>query len=156
LTFVAPRPSRLVHSGILAKKTMGGGVGENMTEANLYAVLTILAFIFILPISLAVESPALIASTIKAATASGITPSYLWMQSLMAGAFYYLYNEVAFLALGRVNPVTHAVGNTIKRVVIIIASVIAFKTPISTLGVIGSSIAIAGTLLYSLAKSKFG
>ena len=31
--------------GILAKKTMGGGVGENMTEANLYAVLTILAFI---------------------------------------------------------------------------------------------------------------
>ena len=63
---------------------------------------------------------------------------------------------VSFLALGRVNPVTHAVGNTIKRVVIIIASVIAFKTPISTLGVIGSSIAILGTLLYSLAKSKFG
>jgi len=52
--------------------------------------------------------------------------------------------------------VTHAVGNTIKRVVIIVASVIAFKTPISTLGVIGSSIAIAGTLLYSLAKNKFG
>jgi solute carrier family 35 protein E1 len=156
--FIAAMGSNLSSAlrGILAKKTMGGGVGENMTEANLYAVLTILAFIFILPISLAVESPALIASTIKAATASGITPSYLWMQSLMAGAFYYLYNEVAFLALGRVNPVTHAVGNTIKRVVIIIASVIAFKTPISTLGVIGSSIAIAGTLLYSLAKSKFG
>ena len=76
--------------------------------------------------------------------------------SLLAGAFYYLYNEVAFLALGRVNPVTHAVGNTIKRVVIIIASVIAFNTPISTLGVIGSAIAITGTLLYSLAKSKFG
>ena len=65
-------------------------------------------------------------------------------------------NEVAFLALGRVNPVTHAVGNTIKRVVIIIASVIAFKTPISGLGIIGSAIAIFGTLLYSLAKSKFG
>ena len=47
-------------------------------------------------------------------------------------------------------------SNTIKRVVIIIASVIAFKTPISTLGVIGSTIAIIGTLLYSLAKSKFG
>ena len=135
---------------------MGGGVGENMSEANLYAVLTILAFIFILPISFAVESPAMIGSTIKAATAAGFSPSYLWVQSLLAGAFYYLYNEVAFLALGRVNPVTHAVGNTIKRVVIIIASVIAFKTPISTLGVIGSSIAIAGTLLYSLAKSKFG
>ena len=95
-------------------------------------------------------------ATIKAATATGLTSKYLWTQSLLAGAFYYLYNEVAFLALGRVNPVTHAVGNTIKRVVIIIASVIAFKTPISALGVIGSTIATIGTLLYSLAKSKFG
>jgi hypothetical protein len=50
----------------------------------------------------------------------------------LGGASYYAYNEVAFLALGKVNPVTHAVGNTIKRVVIIVASVIAFKTPMST------------------------
>ena len=127
-----------------------------MTEANLYAVLTILAFIAIVPISLAIESPAMIMSTINSALAGGFTPGYLWKQSILAGAFYYLYNEVAFLALGRVNPVTHAVGNTIKRVVIIIASVIAFNTPISRLGVIGSSIAITGTLLYSLAKNKYG
>jgi len=156
--FIAAMGSNLSSAlrGILAKKTMGGGVGENMTEANLYGVLTILAFIAMVPISLLVESPTMVMSTIKAATASGLSAKYLWTQSLMAGAFYYLYNEVAFLALGRVNPVTHAVGNTIKRVVIIIASVIAFKTPISTLGIIGSSIAIMGTLLYSLAKSKFG
>jgi len=156
--FIAAMGSNLSSAlrGILAKKTMGAGVGENMTEANLYAVLTILAFIAMVPISLAVESPALVSATISKALAAGFSAKYLWVQSLMAGAFYYLYNEVAFLALGRVNPVTHAVGNTIKRVVIIIASVIAFKTPISTLGVIGSSIAIFGTLLYSLAKSKFG
>jgi len=156
--FIAAMGSNLSSAlrAILAKKTMGGGVGENMTEANLYAVLTILAFIAMVPISLLIESPAAVMATIKAATATGLTSKYLWTQSILAGAFYYLYNEVAFLALGRVNPVTHAVGNTIKRVVIIIASVIAFKTPISTLGVIGSSIAILGTLLYSLAKSKFG
>lgn len=53
----------------------------------------------------------------------------------------------------QVNPVTHAVGNTIKRVVIIVASVIAFKTPMSTGSIIGSSIAIFGTLLYSLAMN---
>jgi len=156
--FIAAMGSNLSSAlrGILAKKAMGAGIGENMTESNLYAVLTILAFIFCLPISLAVESPAMIGATINSALASGITAKYLWVQSLMAGAFYYLYNEVAFLALGRVNPVTHAVGNTIKRVVIIVASVVAFKTPISGLGIIGSSIAIVGTLLYSLAKSKFG
>ena len=152
--FIAAMGSNVASAlrGILAKKTMGGGVGENMTEANLYGVLTILAFLVMVPISLILEPPAAVMSCIKAATASGLSAKYLWTQSILAGAFYYLYNEVAFLALGRVNPVTHAVGNTIKRVVIIIASVIAFKTPISTLGVIGSSIAIMGTLLYSLAK----
>jgi len=142
--------------GILAKTSMSGGVGENMTEANIYGVLTILATIFLLPVSLLVEPPKVVMASIAAAKASGLTAGYLWKQSMLAGAFYYLYNEVAFLALGRVNPVTHAVGNTIKRVVIIVASVVAFKTPISTLGVVGSSIAILGTLLYSLAKSKFG
>ena len=71
----------------------------------------------------------------------------------LGGLSYYAYNEVAFLALGKVNPVTHAVGNTIKRVVIIVASVVAFKTPMSTGSIIGSSIAIAGTLMYSLAMN---
>jgi len=156
--FIAAMGSNLSSAlrGILAKKTMGAGVGENMTEANLYAVLTILAFIAMVPIALIVEPPAAIAACVNAALGSGLTSAYLWKMSILSGAFYYLYNEVAFLALGRVNPVTHAVGNTIKRVVIIIASVIAFKTPISTLGIIGSTIAILGTLLYSLAKSKFG
>lgn len=34
---------------------------------------------------------------------------------------------VAFLALAEVAPVTHAVTNTVKRVVIILASIIVFK-----------------------------
>jgi solute carrier family 35 protein E1 len=49
--------------------------------------------------------------------------------------------------------VTHAVGNTIKRVVIIAASILVFKNPITLQGYIGSGIAIAGVLLYSLAVS---
>ena len=59
----------------------------------------------------------------------------------------------SFSSHTQVNPVTHAVGNTIKRVVIIVASVIAFKTPMSTGSIIGSSVAIAGTLMYSLAMN---
>jgi solute carrier family 35, member E1 len=73
---------------------------------------------------------------------------------LSSGAFFYLYNEVAFLALDSVHPVTHAVGNTIKRVVIIGASILVFKNPITMQGYIGSAIAIAGVLLYSLAVEK--
>merc|ERR1712127_287526 len=91
----------------------------------------------------------------KALVASGeFTNKSLSTLIALSGATYYLYNEVAFLALGKVNPVTHAVGNTIKRVVIIVASVIAFKTPMSTGSIIGSTIAILGTLLYSLAMNS--
>ena len=75
--------------------------------------------------------------------------------SMLSGAYYYLYNEVAFLALNAVAPVTHAVGNTIKRVVIILASVIVFGNKLTPLGAAGSAIAIFGTLLYSLAKNKY-
>lgn len=62
--------------------------------------------------------------------------------------------QVAFLALDSVHPVTHAVGNTIKRVVVIAASILVFKNPVTTQGYIGSAIAVAGVLLYSLAVEK--
>ena len=120
-----------------------------------YGVLTILAFLMILPMSLALESPTAIASAWSAALASGHTAASLARTVAASGAFYYLYNEVAFLALSEVAPVTHAVGNTVKRVVIILASVVAFRTPISGLGALGSAIAIFGTLAYSLAKNKY-
>jgi len=54
-----------------------------------------------------------------------------------------------------VAPVTHAVTNTVKRVVIILASILVFRTPITLLGSIGSGLAILGALLYSLAKGKY-
>lgn len=75
--------------------------------------------------------------------------------SAFSGLAFYLYNEASFLALNRLSPVTHSVANTLKRVVIIVASCIVFKTPMSLLGGIGSGIAVLGTLLYSLAKKSY-
>ncbi|ACI64283.1 predicted protein [Thalassiosira pseudonana CCMP1335] len=140
--------------GVLSKKTMSGKqIGENLDAQNLYAVLTAMSTLILIPMMLAAEGTGFIPA-FKAAVASGsFTNKSLSTLLLLGGATYYLYNEVAFLALGRVNPVTHAVGNTIKRVVIIVASVIAFKTPMSTGSIVGSSIAIFGTLLYSLAMN---
>ena len=142
--------------GIVGKGLMGKPQGENMTPTNLYAVLTMISAVLITPLALVAESPAKIASTVSAAISSGaVTGPTLALHVVLSGLFYYMYNEVAFLALDSVNPVTHAVGNTIKRVVIILASVVVFRNPISPLGQVGSAIAITGTLLYSLAKGKF-
>ena len=73
---------------------------------------------------------------------------------LMTGVSHYLYNECAFIALSSVHPVTHAVANTIKRVAVIVVSVLWFRNPLTLLGATGSTIAIIGVLLYSLAKAQ--
>lgn len=138
--------------GVLSKKTMSGKkIGENLDAQNLYAVLTAMSTLILIPACLAMEGTGFFSAFKNVAKGGDFTTKSLAMLLGLGGASYYAYNEVAFLALGKVNPVTHAVGNTIKRVVIIVASVVAFKTPMSTGSIIGSSIAIAGTLMYSLA-----
>jgi len=60
-----------------------------------------------------------------------------------------------YLALGSVHPVTLAVGNTMKRVLIMVASIIVFRNPVSLQAGIGSAIGISGVLLYSLTKQHY-
>ena len=139
--------------GIVGKKSMGKPIGQNMDAVNLYAVMTILSTAIMVPVFLAMEGTQ-IAPVLQSIAAAGKMKT-LVIETLLSGIFYYLYNEVAFLALDNVAPVTHALGNTIKRVVIIIASVLVFGTKMTSQGVLGSSIAIGGVLLYSLAKNYF-
>jgi solute carrier family 35 protein E1 len=140
--------------GVLSKKTMSGKkIGENMDAQNLYAVLTAMSTLILIPMAFALEGTGFFTAFKDLVAGGSFTNKSLSILLALGGATYYAYNEVAFLALGKVNPVTHAVGNTIKRVVIIVASVIAFKTPMSTGSIIGSTIAILGTLLYSLAMN---
>uniref|UniRef100_A0A6U4KWF3 Sugar phosphate transporter domain-containing protein n=1 Tax=Phaeomonas parva TaxID=124430 RepID=A0A6U4KWF3_9STRA len=140
--------------GIFAKKNMGNPVGENMNAANLYAVLTCMGIGLLFPIALLTEGSKWAASWAAGVAAYG-GKALLAKHMLFSGLFYYLYNEVAFLALSKVNPVTHAVGNTIKRVVVILASVVVFGTQMTPTAVAGSTVAIAGTLGYALAKNAF-
>ncbi|KAL8249624.1 hypothetical protein R6Q59_006492, partial [Mikania micrantha] len=70
------------------------------------------------------------------------------------GMFYHLYNQIATNTLERVAPLTHAVGNVLKRVFVISFSIIVFGNKISTQTAIGTSIVIAGVAIYSLIKAK--
>ncbi len=73
---------------------------------------------------------------------------------LVSGISYYLYNEIAFWILDLVHPITHSIGNTIKRVVIIVASVILLNSEISVFGYVGIIVACVGTVLYAYATSR--
>ena len=141
---------------ILSKKVLDGKpLGENLTPANMFALLSMIGFAAILPLSLLIEGPQKAAAAWSAALASGYTSAQLLQLLGVSGFLYYLYNEVAFLALAQVAPVTHAVANTVKRVVIILASIVVFKTAITPLGAIGSAVTVLGAFLYALAKNKY-
>jgi solute carrier family 35 protein E1 len=102
----------------------------------------------LLPVALLLETPFKVMDVCNGALETN-TASYLIWNTTLSGITYYLYNETAFMALGRVMPVTHAIGNTLKRVVIIVSAVVFFGTEVSASGWIGCSIAILGTFLYS-------
>lgn len=64
------------------------------------------------------------------------------------------YNEVSFYALNIIHPVTHALGNTLKRVVMIIVSVLVLNHKFTPLGLAGCTTAIGGVMAYSITKAK--
>lgn len=60
------------------------------------------------------------------------------------------------MILQRVSPVTHSVGNCIKRVIVIVSSVIVFNHPMSQQNMIGTGFALAGVFAYSQVKRLSG
>ena len=60
--------------------------------------------------------------------------------------------QVAMQALANVHPVTHAIGNTMRRVVIMVVSMVVFRTPMTPLGAAGSAMAIIGAFAYAMAR----
>ena len=143
---------------IFSKLSMDKPKGKNMGPTNLFAVLSIMSTLMLAPIALIVDHPAKLISAWKAATVGAtavVTAPKLVAGILISGLFFYLYQEVAFLALDSVHPITHAVANTVKRIVIIVTSVIVFRNPMTRANVIGSSVALLGVLLYSITKNYF-
>jgi hypothetical protein len=47
---------------------------------------------------------------------------------------------VSYMILAKVTPVTHSVGNCVKRVIVIVTSVLFFRTPVSTVNALGMNV----------------
>ncbi|KAL7499517.1 hypothetical protein ACHAWT_008124 [Skeletonema menzelii] len=131
----------------------GGELGENLTSVNLFGIVTCYAFIQSIPLFLMGEGLSFIQLWKDALPNSS---TYELVKGLViSGLFHYLNNEVMYLALSNVHPVTLAVGNTMKRVFIVVASVVVFRTPITLQAAIGSAVGLGGVLLYSLTKQYY-
>ena len=138
---------------VSSKAAMTNGIGENITSANLFGLVTWAAFLVSLPVALLMEGSTFIELWNQATQT--MDPFRLGRSVVVSGLFHYLNNEVMYLALSSVHPVTLAVGNTMKRVFIMVASVMVFRNPVSVKAGIGSGVGIFGVLLYSLTKNYF-
>ena len=134
---------------------------SKISATNLFAAVTCISFIISIPLTVMIEGNILwdiINLNAKEREDSNKEQSdratLLYM--VISGIFHYLNNEVMYLVLSNVHPITLAVGNTMKRVFIIVASVIVFSTPVSLQTALGSAIGLGGVLLYSLMKQWYG
>jgi solute carrier family 35, member E1 len=132
----------------------GKAAGTNLTPPNMFGLVTVAAFLFSVPIALIGEGQDFMGMW-EVALDQVENASHFVRAIVLSGLFHYLNNEVMYLALGKVHPVTLAVGNTMKRVFILVSSVMVFRNPISVQAGIGSAVGISGVLLYSLTKQYY-
>ncbi|XP_024180665.1 phosphoenolpyruvate/phosphate translocator 1, chloroplastic isoform X2 [Rosa chinensis] len=136
---------------VLSKKLMVKKE-ESLDNINLFSVITIISFILLLPSTILLEGVKFSPSYLQSAANQGLNIKELCVRSLLAGFCFHTYQQVSYMILQMVSPVTHAVGNCVKRVVVIVSSVIFFQTPVSPINSLGTAMALAGVFLYSRAK----
>lgn len=126
---------------------------KKLSPSNTFRVITIFSFLQITIIALVFES-SLLNQYFSPLLENVVERNYFLKHLVISGISFYLYNEIAFWILDLVHPLTSAVGNTIKRVVLVTASILIFRIPVSTVGMIGSAIAILGSFMYALVAEQ--
>eukprot|EP00929_Paragymnodinium_shiwhaense_P009204 TRINITY_DN113276_c0_g1_i1.p1 TRINITY_DN113276_c0_g1~~TRINITY_DN113276_c0_g1_i1.p1 ORF type:complete len:424 (+),score=69.47 TRINITY_DN113276_c0_g1_i1:101-1372(+) len=137
--------------GIFTKGLMSveGPDGQKVSPLNAFALDSLLALAFTLPLAVAVDGGSLAADVAAAGPASRLAGLLL-----ATGLTYYAYNAIAFQLLGLLDVVSWAVVNLGKRIVVIGWATVALNTPLTGRAVLGSLAAIAGSGLYSYVKAK--
>ncbi|XP_075503100.1 glucose-6-phosphate/phosphate translocator 1, chloroplastic-like [Primulina tabacum] len=136
-----------VFRNIFSKRGMKG---KSVSGMNYYACLSMMSLLILTPFAIAVEGPQLWAAGFKESM-SQIGPQIIWWMAAQS-IFYHLYNQVSYMSLDEISPLTFSVGNTMKRISVIVSSIIIFQTPIRPVNALGAAIAILGTFIYSQAK----
>ncbi|XVF09306.1 hypothetical protein REPUB_Repub07fG0081400 [Reevesia pubescens] len=133
---------------VLSKKVMVKKE-DSMDNITLFSIITVMSFILLAPAAIFMEGVKFTPAYLQSA---GLNVKEVAVRSLIAALSFHAYQQVSYMILQRVSPVTHSVGNCVKRVVVIVSSVLFFKTPVSPINSLGTGIALAGVFLYSRVK----
>ena len=135
---------------LLAKRIMTKEmkVSNNLDAVNTYSLLTCCSATLLLLPSFYAEGPAALAA-LQSAQDGG---QRLTARMLLCGFYYFAYNECGFRVLDAFGPVSQAVANSAKRVVILFFAVYFLGESASAQKLVGAGVAIGGVTCYSLAK----
>lgn len=124
---------------------------EGLDNINLFSIITIMSFFLLLPLSLAIEGAPF---TPAGMAAAGAKEAYgvVMQRALITGLCFHSYQQISYMILQRVSPVTHSIGNCVKRVIVIVASVLFFQNPMSSQNAAGTAVALLGVFCYSQVK----
>ncbi|KAL9233270.1 hypothetical protein vseg_008291 [Gypsophila vaccaria] len=136
---------------VLSKKFMVNKE-EPLDNINLFSVITLICFVLMLPAAILIDGVRFSPSYLQSAASQGLNVRELFIRALVSGLCFHTYQQVSYMILGKVSAVTHSVGNCLKRVVVIVSSVIFFQTPVSPLNSFGTALALVGVFLYSRTK----
>lgn len=140
---------------VLSKFVMQSEDVKKMDYVSLLGVVTAVSAVLAVPLALVFEGSSAPGAFRALSARGGVDAVVLAGKTLFyASVCFQLYQQLSFSVLERVSPVTHSVGNSLKRVVIIAASVIVFRNPVSATNIAGTALAIAGVVWYGRVKKK--
>lgn len=149
---------------VLSKKLMNGNDStrvttveedktlESLDNVNLFSTMSIFALFLLIPICFMWEGIPFLTAAVSTSV-TGIAKGKLYMWLIVAGMCRCLDVLSSYIILQRVSPVTHSVGNCVKRAVVIVVSIFFFQTKMNALNIAGTLLALTGVLLYSLVVS---
>ncbi|KAL6964405.1 hypothetical protein U1Q18_035460 [Sarracenia purpurea var. burkii] len=122
---------------------------DSLDNITLFSIITIMSLILLAPVTIFVEGVKFTPSYLQSA---GLNVRQVYVRSLLAALCFHAYQQVSYMILQKVSPVTHSVGNCVKRVVVIVSSILFFRSPVSPINSLGTGVALAGVFLYSRLK----
>ncbi|KAK3419702.1 hypothetical protein EUGRSUZ_G00373 [Eucalyptus grandis] len=116
---------------------------ESLDNITLFSIITMMSFVLLFPVTFFTEGLKFTPASLQAAVLT---------RSFLATLCFHAYQQVSYMIIQKVSPVTHSVGNCVKRVVVIVSLVLFFRTPVSPINSLGTGVALAGVFLYSRVK----
>ena len=137
---------------VLSKKLMIKKSNVGIDKMSMFQILTIMSFVILLPLAILIEGVPALPSSLVSMGLTSVAVDKVYERLFIAGLCFHGYQQLSYLILSRMSPVSHSVGNSCKRVAVIVASLLWFRNPISLQNAIGTGMALTGVFLYSQAK----